>query len=62
MKFMVKPVKVLVDKGLVFDIDIGKRRVSGDEVNKNQDHNRHCSAYQILGAQNYSVKIPWGIL
>lgn len=62
MKFMVKPVKVLVDKGLVFDIDIGKRRVSGDEVNKNQDHNMHGSAYQILGAQNYSVKIPWGIL
>ena len=34
---MVKPVKVLVDKGLVFDIDIGKRRVLGDEINKHQD-------------------------
>lgn len=62
MKFMVKPVKVLVDKGLVFDFDIGKRRVLGDEINKNQGHNMRCSAYQILGGQNYSVKIPWGIL
>lgn len=62
MKFMVKPVKVLVDKGLLFDFDIGKRRVLRDEINKNQDHNMHCSAYQILGGQNYAVKIPWGNL
>lgn len=62
MKCRIEPGRCLVDTNLVFDLDMGRRRLLGDEVNASQEGDRLQPTHQILGGQNPSVKSPWDIL